>query len=187
NAPGYSGADFVLDHVVEAAITSQGIFVGQRQWRAAAFIQDDWKITPRLTLNLGLRYEYDQPWVEANNKTGNILLSTQQVVYADHVPAGAPPGSGGCSNRACYNANYAQWMPRLGFAYQINDRAVIRGGYGATSFFEGNSSNQRLTSITPFVQALDIKPLTPSVGSSGQPRTVEQGFSTSNPNDINFN
>ena len=192
NAPGYSGADFLLNDVVEAAITSQGIFVGQRQWRAAAFIQDDWKITPKLTLNIGLRYEYDQPWVEANNKTGNILLSTGQVVYADHVPAGAPPGSGVCSNRACYNANYAQFMPRLGFAYQINDRAVIRGGYGATSFFEGNSANQRLTSITPFVQALDIKPLTPSVSSSGvlnggQPRTVQQGFTASNAGDVNFN
>ena len=78
------------------------------------------------------------------------------MIYADHVPTGAPAGSGVCSNRACYDSNYRQIMPRLGFAYQATDRFVIRGGYGATSFFEGNSSNQRLTSITPFIQAVNV-------------------------------
>ncbi len=187
SAGGYGPADFVLDRVGEAAITSQGTLVGQRQWRSAAFVQDDWKILPNLTLNIGLRYEYDQPWIEANNKTGNILLGTGQVVYADHVPAGAPAGSGVCSNRACYQPNYTQFMPRLGFAYQWNDRFVIRGGYGATSFFEGNAGNQRLTSISPFVQAVDIKPLTPTATSGGAPRTIQQGFSFSDPSDINYN
>ena len=75
------------------------------------------------------------------------------MIYAHAVPAGAPVGSGVCSNRGCYNAQN-EVMPRLGFAYQATNRFVIRGGYGATSFFEGNSSNQRLTSITPFIQAV---------------------------------
>ncbi len=107
-------------------------------------------------MNFGLRYEFDEPWVEQNNKTGNIDLNTGQVIYANHVPTGAPAGSGVCSNRACYDNNFKQYMPRLGFAYQASDRLVLRGGYGATSFFEGNSSNQRLTSITPFIQAVNI-------------------------------
>ena len=67
-------------------------------------------------------------------------------------------------------------MPRLGFAYQPTDRAVFRGGYGATSFFEGNSSNQRLTSITPFIQAVNVTAITPTPGNPGTPRTAEQGF-----------
>ncbi len=67
-------------------------------------------------------------------------------------------------------------MPRLGFAYSANDRLVIRGGYGATSFFEGNSSNQRLTSITPFIQAVNVSTVTPTPGNPGDPRTAEQGF-----------
>ena len=54
---------------------------------------------PNLTLNFGVRYEYDEPWIEENNKTGNIDLSTGQVIYAGHVPTGAPAGSGLCSNR----------------------------------------------------------------------------------------
>jgi hypothetical protein len=184
---GYGGADFLLDRVREATVTSQGIRVGQRQWRAAGFVQDDWKVRPNLTLNIGIRYEYDEPWFEQNNKTGNILLATGQTIYAGSVPTGAPAGSGVCSNRACYQPNYSQIMPRLGFAYQATDRFVVRAGYGATSFFEGNAGNQRLTSITPFVQSVDITPLTPTPGSGGAPRTAEQGFTPSNPGDINFN
>ena len=173
---GYGGADFLLDRVSEATATLGSINVGQRQWRAAGYASVDYKANAQLTLNAGVRYEYDQPWIESNNKTGNIDLATGQVLYADHVPVGAPAGSGVCSNRACYQPNYRQIMPRVGFAYQANGRLVVRGGYGATSFYEGNSSNQRLTSITPFVQAVDAKTKTPTATSPGTPRTAEQGF-----------
>jgi hypothetical protein len=191
NATGYGGADFVLNRVHEAQVTSKGIFVGQRQWRAAGFIQDDWKVMPNLTLNIGLRYEYDQPWYEQNDKTGNIDLAKGVVEYATRIPAGAPPNSEICSNRACYQPTYGQVMPRLGFAYQATPKFVLRGGYGATSFFEGNAANQRLTSITPFVQSVDIKQLTPAAPTGGpvtggDPRTAQQGFSAT-ANDVNFN
>jgi hypothetical protein len=176
NAGGYGGADFLLDRVSGAGATLASVNVGQRQWRTSGFVNDDYKATPRLTLNAGLRYEYDQPWIESNNKTGNIDIATGQVIYAGSMPTGAPVGSGLCSNRACYQANYRQLMPRLGFAYQATDRFVIRGGYGATSFFEGNSSNQRLTSITPFIQAVNVTVVTPTPGNPGVPRTAEQGF-----------
>jgi hypothetical protein len=176
NAGGYSGADFVLDRVASARVTLSSVNVGQRQWRTAGFISDDYKALPNLTLNFGVRYEYDQPWIESNNKTGNIDLTTGQVIYAGSVPTGAPAGSGVCKNRACYDGNHAQVMPRLGFSYQANDRFVLRGGYGATSFYEGNSSNQRLTSITPFIQAVSVNAVTPTAGNGGTPRTAEQGF-----------
>ena len=110
-----------------------------------------------LTLIAGLRYEYDEPWVEQNNKTGNIDLDHRADAICRHsVPVGAPAGSAVCSNQACYQPNFRQIMPHVGFAYQLNDRLVLRGGYGATSFFEGNSFNQRLTSITPFIQAVNV-------------------------------
>lgn len=177
NAGGYGGADFLLDRVSGASATLASVNVGQRQWRAAGYVSDDYKASGKLTLNAGLRYEYDQPWIEQNNKTGNIDIATGQVIYAGSVPAGAPVGSGVCSNRACYDASYRQIMPRLGFAYQATSRFVIRGGYGATSFFEGNSANQRLTSITPFIQAVNVNVVTPTPGNPGVPRTAEQGFS----------
>lgn len=176
NATGYGGADFLSDYVSGAAATLSSVNVGQRQWRAAFYAHDSYKATPNLTLNIGLRYEFDQPWVEQNNKTGNIDLSTGQVLYAHAVPVGAPAGSGVCPNRGCYDPQN-DFMPRVGFAYQATNRFVIRGGYGATSFFEGNASNQRLTSITPFIQAVNVSVVTPTPGNPGSPRTAEQGFS----------
>lgn len=172
---GYGGADFLLDRVSQVQATLTSVNVGQRQWRVAGYGNDDFKIRPNLTLNFGVRYEYNEPWVEENNKTGNIDIATGQVLYAHAVPAGAPIGSGVCSNPGCYNAQN-EVLPRVGFAYQANDRLVIRGGYGASSFYEGNSSNQRLTSITPFIQAVNATAVAPTPGNPSQSRTAEQGF-----------
>lgn len=179
---GYSAADFLLDRISETQIASPLGRIGQRQWRIAGYIQDDFKVNEKLTLNLGLRYEYDQPWYESNNKTANVLLDTGTVEYAGSLPAGAVPGSIVCPTRACYNANYRQWMPRLGFAYQAMPRLVIRGGYGGTSFFEGYSFNQRLTTSPPFASGADVRNLLPSVptptnNGAGAPGKVEDGFS----------
>ncbi|HKF48631.1 MAG TPA: TonB-dependent receptor [Terracidiphilus sp.] len=176
NAAGYGAADFVLDRVQSAAVTLASINVGQRQWRIGGFAQDSYKVLPSLTLTFGLRYEYDEPWIEQNNKTGTVDLATGQILYAHSVPAGAPAGSGLCSNLACYQPNFRQWMPQVGFAYSATNRFVVRGGYGATSFFEGNSFNQRLTSITPFIQAVNVSVTSPAPGAVTTPRTAEQGF-----------
>lgn len=176
---GYGGADFVLDRVSSGGVTLSSVNVGQRQWRAAGFIQDDYKVLPNLTLIFGLRYEYDEPWVEEHDRTGNINLTTGQIEYAGHLPAGALPGAAICSNPACYQPNYRQWMPRLGFDYQFNQRSVIRGGYGAVSFFEGNSFNQRLTAIAPFLQAAGFSVSAPTTTSVPTPNTAEEGFTGS--------
>ena len=173
---GYGGADFVLDRISSGGVTLGSVKVGQRQWRTAGFAQDNFKARPNLTLIFGLRYEFDEPWVEQDDRTGNLNLATGQILYAGHLPPGAPAGSGLCSNLACYQPNYRQWMPHVGFAYQFNDRVVLRGGYGATSFFEGNSFNQRLTAITPFLQAAGFSVSAPTLTSVPTPNTAEQGF-----------
>jgi hypothetical protein len=179
---GYAPADFVLDRVSGVGATLSEINVAQRQWRTAGYANDDYKIRPNLTLNLGLRYEFDEPWVESHNMTGNINTNPSdanfgQPIYAHKVPAGAEPGSGICKNRACYQPNYRQIMPHLGFAYQAADRWVVRGGYGATSFFEGYSYNQRLTSLTPFLVSTSVTLTSPVIGAVTTPRTAEEGFS----------
>ncbi len=176
NPGGWGGADFVLDRVQSAGATLGFVNVGQRQWRSAEYAQDDFKVNPNLTLIFGVRYEIDEPWIEQNNKTGNIDQSTGQLLYADHVPAGAAAGAGICKNRGCYQTNYRQIMPHVGFAYQFNDRIVLRGGYGPSSFYEGNSYNQRLTSITPFIQGVNVSVNSPAPGAVTQPRTAEEGF-----------
>ncbi|HZR67131.1 MAG TPA: TonB-dependent receptor [Terriglobales bacterium] len=173
---GYGPADFVLGLIQNVQLASPLGLVGNRQWRLAGYFQDDFKVTPRLTLNLGIRYEYDQPWYEQNDKTANVLPGGI-VEYAGRIPAQAIPGSKLCPTRACYNGNYDQFMPRVGFAYQAMDKLVIRGGYGGTSFFEGYSFNQRLTSSPPFSLAINSSATTPSAGSGGNPFTVANAFS----------
>ena len=173
---GYGAADFVLGRIQNVQLASPLGFVGNRQWRLAGYLQDDFKVTSRLTLNLGLRYEYDQPWYEQNDKTANVLPGGT-VEYAGHVPVGAVAGSIVCPTRACYRGKYDQVMPRLGFAYQPTNRLVIRGGYGATSFFEGYSFNQRLTSSPPFSLAINSSANTPSGTSGGTPFTIANAFS----------
>ena len=176
---GYQAADFLLGRVYSAAATIAAVNVGQRQWRSGYYFTDDWKLTPTLTIHYGFRYELDQPWYEQNNKTGNVNVTTGQVLYAHAVPTGAPPGSGLCSNSGCYKWNFHQFMPRLGFAYQVNSRFVVRGGYSGSSFFEGNSSNQRLTSITPFIQALNYNVGAVSPTYVPTPLTTQNAFSGS--------
>jgi hypothetical protein len=175
NGAGYGPADFVLDRISNDQLASPTGWVGNRQWRIAGYFQDDFKVSSKLTLNLGIRYEYDQPWYEQNNKTANVL-SNGTVEYAGHIPTGSVAGSVVCPTRACYNATWDQFMPRLGFAYQAMPKLVIRGGYGATSFFEGYSFNQRLTSSPPFSLAINSNAPVPTTTSGGTPFTVEQGF-----------
>ena len=173
---GYGGADFVLDRVSSGGVTLASVNVGQRQWRTAGYAQDNFKVRPNLTLIFGLRFEFDEPWVEEADRTGNIDLKTGRILYAGHLPAGALPGAGLCSNLACYQPNYRQWMPRVGFAYQQSNRLVVRAGYGASSFFEGNSFNQRLTAIAPFLQAAGFSVNSPTTTSVSTPNTAEEGF-----------
>ncbi len=176
DGPGYGPADFVLGRIFNTQLASPLGNVGNRQWRVAGYFQDDFKMSAKLTLNLGLRYEFDQPWYEQNNKTANVLPDGT-VEYAGHIPALAVPGSIVCPNRSCYNPNYKQIMPRLGFAYELDHKTVVRGGYGTTSFFEGYSFNQRLTSSPPFSQSINTNASSPTATSGGTPFSVADAFS----------
>ncbi len=158
----YAPADWLLDRASNQGISLSNGFFGERQYRVAGYAQDDWKITDKLTLNLGLRYEYDQPYTEVNNRIANVILSGPQqglVEYAKRVPAGAPTGSFVCDNPACFQPTYTNFQPRIGFAYQANPRVVFRGGYGTTNFLEGNSG---LAANAPFVTAFSLSAAAPT-------------------------
>ncbi len=191
----YGGADFVLDRASQdnVALAGGGLY-GNRQWRTAEFVEDDWKATDKLTVTLGVRYEYDQRWNEVNNKTANVLLTGAQagtVEYAGAVPANAPAGSIVCDNISCYQPSRNQIQPRFGFAFQPIPRFVIRGGYGATSFFEGDSNNQRLTYQSPFLSFSSVTATSPVVATGatsytpGTPLAVEKGFAVNSLSNTN--
>ncbi len=167
---GYSGADFYQNHIYTRAIGGVTGLTGQRSWRDAAFIQDDYKLTSNFTINLGVRWEYDQPIYEVNNKQANINQATKTVLLA---------GVNGAS-RALYNPVYTNFMPRLGFSYNPTARFVIRGGYGITNYFEGTGANLRLNFNYPFQNSFIASGSNPTATSGGQFYTATQGFGTTN-------
>ena len=138
-----SWADFLLN---QAYAFGQGSYVtkwGQRQWRDALFFQDDYKMTPNLTINLGMRWEYDQPLYEQHDRESNLSLATGAITIAGQNGASA----------ALYKPFYNGYMPRVGFAYSpanFKGKFVVRGGYGITNFLEGTGANLRLTLNPPF-------------------------------------
>ena len=89
---GYGAADFLLDRISSSAATLASVNVGQRQWRTGIYATDDFKLTPTLTINYGFRYEFDQPWVEQNNKTGNVNLTTRADYLCGQDPRGRAAG-----------------------------------------------------------------------------------------------
>lgn len=170
NTQGYSIADFNLDRVAYSGTgNASGPLgpTGQRQWRDAYFAQDDWKITPSFTANIGIRYEFDQPMYEVNNKQANINMATGELVYA---------GVNGVS-RATVNPYYGGIMPRIGFAYSVTPRMVVRGGYGIQNYMEGTGANRRLTINPPFQTPYFAVGSAPSTSNAGQYFRVEDGFS----------
>jgi hypothetical protein len=136
----YPFADFLVDRAQDVQIGAVGGRTGQRQWRDGVFAQDDYKARPNLTLNIGIRWEFDQPIYEVNNKMANIDMQSKQIIYA---------GVDG-NSRALYDPTYTQFQPRVGFAYQPTARTVIRAGYGISSYVEGTGANLRLTQNPPF-------------------------------------
>jgi hypothetical protein len=168
---GYGFADFVVDASELQAVSGTAGRDGQRQYRTAYFAEDEWKLTPKLTLNIGLRYGYDQPMYEVNNKEVNVDVKNPQNCPACLLVA----GKNGASN-ALYNAYHTQFMPRVSFAYQMNPQMVIRGGYGITDDFEGMGAAQRLTQNPPFIPQYSYSSTVPSAASGGTPIHVSQGF-----------
>ena len=129
--------------------TGKGVATGgtwhQMAWRFGGYGQDDWRITPTLTLNLGLRYEASTPWVELNNRQDNLNLVTGAIEYA---------GVGG-NSRSLYNSVYGlpDFQPRVGFAYSpawLQGKTVLRGAYTISSYLEGTGTNLRLARNPPF-------------------------------------
>ena len=140
-------------------------FVDQRLWMASGFVEDDWKVTPQLTLNLGLRYDFATPAMEGQNRMANFDPAGNggngSLVFAK---------GGSVENRALVHPNTKNFGPRIGFAYSPDTKTVIRGGYGIYySLFERIGSEDELALNPPFLInktiASNTAPvLTPSVG-----------------------
>ena len=105
-----------------------------RQTQQSFYAQDDWKLSSKLTLNLGLRWEYGSPYSEWKNNISNFD-PTNQVV--DTITPGAVAGNGiqpvtgsGVYGSTLVNPDMTDFSPRVGFSYSLTPKTVVRGGFG---------------------------------------------------------
>ena len=134
-------ADFLFDQVATKGRGSQAEPWTHLHNRVALYVQDDYKVIPELTLNLGLRWAYTQPVIEKDNRQANFDLTTGAQVLAQ---------DGDREGRALYTAYKKGFEPRLGFAWRPAERWVVRGGYGISQYMEGTGANLRLPLNPPF-------------------------------------
>lgn len=153
---GDAAADFVLgrpSQVQQIAETSNQ----PRGWEVAAFVQDDWKVSQRATLNLGFRWEPYLPFVDVTDKFSQVRLGFQSTRFST-APAGvAYAGDPGIS-RAIVKKRWAGLGPRLGFAYDLfgNGMTALRGGYGIFYSKIRQQAHNQISNNQPFSLHLTI-------------------------------
>lgn len=134
NPTGNAVADFILGRPFTGAL-NEGNYTGWYNSHGVNFfVQDDWKIGPKLTLNLGVRYEYLAPFQEEHDRVstfdpsypGGRLLTPNAAAAA----AVNSPLIGVAPSRNLTDPDRNNWTPRIGFAYRPFSRDVLRGGYG---------------------------------------------------------
>ncbi len=133
---GFSYASFLLGAVTSASTTQQPFSVVGGRFRPLAFyFQDDFKLTSKLTINAGIRWDYLPPYKEVAdrwsflnpNLTNSLTGSPGFLQFAGNRGAGLS-----CQCRTPVNTYWKNFEPRVGFAYAIDDKTVFRGGYSLT-------------------------------------------------------
>jgi hypothetical protein len=169
-ASGDGLASFLLGYP-SAVSSTYNNFPAQGQRYYGFFFQDDWRVTRRLTLNLGIRWEYESPISDRFN---------HQIVGFDtstltNLASGGPQVRGGLifadsTNRFAYKRDWNNFGPRLGYAYQVASKLVVRGGwaisYDPTADVAPTTGFSITTSPSVSVADAGIVPLTTS-GCSG--------------------
>ena len=126
NPTAYNFADFIFG---APSIISQGSFlvVNLRQYLHSFYVQDDWRVTPKLTVNMGLRWDFATPLYERDNNYSNFDPTTDTMLKAKN---------GSLFDRSLVHPDYKNFGPRIGLAYSFDNKTVIRSGYGISySYF----------------------------------------------------
>ena len=161
--PNFTGHDYTFN------------WPGERGSEVGLYFADDWRITRKLTLNLGLRWDYYSPFSEVANRWANFNVTTAKVDIA---------GVNGVDKYAGVKPYYKNFGPRAGFAYQLFAHTVVRGGFGIFYNPGGNEgSSLRLFRSIPFGSSINITPGDINVGlrvSDGFPALQPPNFADAN-------
>ena len=135
----YAPADYMLG-VPRTSVTPEGVPISAiRQWRTAEYAQDNWRLSDRLTLNLGVRYEIYGVPVDLNNVSRTLDFNQNPIQL---VPA---PGQ---RLNDVWSITYKDIAPRLGFAWSFHPTTILRGGYGIT-YYGGQFDNLNIMQLNP--------------------------------------
>jgi hypothetical protein len=171
---GYSGstvadgywADFLFG--TTSAYSLANYFVAHlRQTMNSAYAQDDWKVSPKLTLNLGLRWEYGSPYSEQHNYISNFDPDTQTVLTTTPGAVGGngitPYTGGGVYGNTLVNPDFKDFAPRIGFAYAVDPLTALRGGFGMSYVHYTRAGSGDILAINaPQAQFAAVTQITPS-------------------------
>jgi hypothetical protein len=180
-ATGFDFADFLLG-LPETTTVQFGTNSNYgRSWQFASYAQDDWRITPRFSVNYGARYELYTPFVEKNNHLANLLVNSSVTQVAVVVPGQRDPFGGTLPN-SLIRPQYANVAPRVGIAWRPlkTGGPVVRAGYGM--FYNGSIYDDlfgELLNQPPWAQSRTL--VTPSP----QLLTLANGFPPSGPDAVN--
>jgi len=125
DATSYALADFYFG-LPSTIAQGSNLTTNLRQHVHSLYAQDDWRVTPKLTVNLGLRWEFATPVWDRDNYWSNFNPATDTLVRATN---------GSLYDRALVNPDYKDWSPRLGAAYSIDSKTSLRAGYGISYTF----------------------------------------------------
>ncbi len=142
---GNAFADFMTGRAIEIEQTLTPGTTGLRGQEYGSYFQDDFKVSSRLTLNLGVRYDLFPGYYEDHNRLSNIDPISGVVELAGQN--GAP--------RSFYNTNTKNFAPRVGFAYAFDSKTVLRGGYGI-SYLDANNFVSYVGANPPFTQSFTL-------------------------------
>ena len=129
----YSLADFMFGLPNQINLGSYTV-VNLRQFVHSLYVQDDYRLSSKLTLNVGLRWEFASPLYERDNNYSNFDPTTNTMIRAT---------GGSLFNRGLVHPDYKDYGPRIGVAYSLDSKTVIRSGYGISyTFFNRVGSAQ---------------------------------------------
>ena len=137
DATSYSLADFLFG-LRSAYSLSTNVIGNYRQHEHFMYVQDNFRVNSKLTLNLGLRWEFATPRWERDNALSNFDPLTNKMLRAKN---------GSIYDRTLVNPYYKDFAPRLGFAYNVAQKTVIRGGYGSSYVHQNRMGSGDLLGI----------------------------------------